>query len=136
MRALALVLALSLTGCGTIRALAGPDPALVIVVPTIRQALANDSAAHPENKPRNDEAGKAIDGAVNPPTVTAPEAVMGIGAFFTSVPGLAAIGTLITAIGGVLYNRRQTQVVGAAVAQHAELIDSVTADSADDAKKV
>jgi uncharacterized protein YceK len=128
-----LLLALALTGCGTVRALAGPDPALVAVAPTIQQALANDSAAHPENKPKNDAAGTALDNNVNPPPIIPPE---GISALFTTAPGLGAITAVAGLIALVLRQRQQTKIVSEAVAQHADLIDSVTADSADDAKKV
>jgi len=139
MRALALVAVLALaglTGCGTVRALAGPDPALVAVAPTIQQALVNDSAAHPENKPKNDAAGQALESNVNPPTVDAPSVFSEVGALFTTVPGLAAVGGVLTAIGVLLDSRKRSRAVGVAVAQHAELIDSVTPESADFAKKV
>lgn len=66
MKPLALLLALALTGCGTIRALAGPDPALAAAAPAINGALDRDSAAHPEFAPQNEQSKVALDGAVNP----------------------------------------------------------------------
>ncbi len=136
MRALALVAVLGLaglTGGGTLRARAGPDPALVAVAPTIQQALANDSAAHPENAAKNNAAGQALDNNVNPPPIVTPE---GISALFTTAPGLGAIAAVAGLIAMVLRQRTQTRVVSEAVAQHADLIDSVTPEAADFAKKV
>jgi len=136
MRALALVAVLALTGCGTIRALAGPDPALVAVAPTIHGALAGDSVAHPENKPKNDAAWTALDNNVNPPPIIPEGAATGIAALFTTAPGLGAITAVAGVLALVLRQRQQTKVVSEAVAQHADLIDSVTAEAADFAKKV
>lgn len=61
-----LVGTLALTGCGTIRALAGPNPGLVEAKPTIDKALDERSAAKPETKPENDKAKAAIADSTTP----------------------------------------------------------------------
>lgn len=66
MRLLLVVALTALTGCGALRAIVGPPPALVQAQPTIEAALGRDSAANPEQKPANDAAADALEEAVNP----------------------------------------------------------------------
>jgi hypothetical protein len=139
MKRLALVVVLALTGCGTVRALAGPDPALAAAAPDIRQALANDATLHPENKNKDADADAALANAVDSKRgPAAADALTGLGQLFGTAPGLAAVGGLLTAAGGLwhtLANRKKLDVVAGTVDQHAGLIDSVTPDTAADAAK-
>lgn len=135
MRFLALVAVLALTGCGTIRSLVGPDPALVAAKPVLNRGLATDTAVNPEHKPENDKAGAALGDATDP----APSPIPGIlTVLIAALGGPAGVGTLAVAgaAGVTAYlNRKKVIAVESAVDQHATLIDSVTPESADFAAK-
>ncbi len=67
MRTLFLVAVLALTaGCGTVRALAGPDPGFAAAAPGIGAALDRDSIAHPEFKAQNDAAKALLESVTKP----------------------------------------------------------------------
>ncbi len=133
--ALAAVLALSLTGCGTVRALVGPDPALVAAEPTLKRGLGTDTAHFPEHKDENEKAGAALGDYTNPPPSPVPgilATILGILASPTGLTGIVAAGSAVAAV----FANRKANVVAGTVNQHAELIDSVTPEAADFAAKV
>lgn len=130
MKTLLLAAVLLAPGCGTIRALVGPDPALVAVAPTINRALDSDSAARPENKPQNDRAKGVLENNVNPPPLDGSGWLALLASLLTPTNiGIAsALGTGVVA---VLKGRKTEKVVD----QHADLIDSVTPEEAEFAAK-
>lgn len=108
----ALLAALALTGCGALRAVVGPDPALVAAQPTIEAALGRDSAANPEQKPANDAASDALDGAVNPTFPPIPPIPLP----FPWTPLLSIVGTLGAAFTAAKTARRVAQKRTATIA--------------------
>ena len=140
MRHITLLLAVlvMLAGCGTVRALAGADPALLSSASDIASALNADTAAHPENKAKNDKALAALRGAVDPQIPPGDAAAVSavnpwLGLAFTAVTG-----GLLTWLGK--RNKAASDAADAAAAaainHHAGLIDSLTPPTADDAAKV
>lgn len=120
-----LVLVLALSGCGVLRTLVGPDPALVAAKPTIDRALGEHAANHPDLKFEDDKAREAVGGATQhgPDGLGWFQLLLSLATPVNVTSGAAAVAALLAWLKG-----RKTAAV---VDQHAELIDSVTPEKAE-----
>lgn len=142
---LVLLAVVALAGCGTVSGIFGgkPDPRMAENYRDMMHFAKNDT--DPTEAERKAEAlrrakeladEQSAKSSGSTPPIDAPEVLTGIGALFGTIPGLTAIGGILTAAGAawaaISGNRRSA----AAIDQHAALIDGVTPESADFAAKI